>query len=264
MPGQAAAPSAPLDLEALKEGRTPRSYQLSPGKMEAFYGMMSRGDIPVLVQMDGDHIIIWGTDDEHAVYRKFVKIVDGDGQKRSMGAGNSSARTLTWADGEGLSKAATEAQRAAKPGAEKAAVEQYRSALQAAMRDRETTVRAAEKAREEAETIRARTAEQRDREAELARSRRDLDAAASTLRSRNEILQAESRTTEQRVRELERQIRQMEERAQRLEKQMDEQGRKPVKNKKSSAAEHSEGEDTTSSSDLEPTLAPPAPEAPGT
>ena len=28
---------APMDLEALKEGRTPREYQMSRGKLEAFF-----------------------------------------------------------------------------------------------------------------------------------------------------------------------------------------------------------------------------------
>ncbi len=72
---------AMVDLEALKEGRTPREYQLSAGKLEAFYSMMSRNDIPILVQMSDDHIVIWGTDDEHAVFGKFIKIVDGNARK---------------------------------------------------------------------------------------------------------------------------------------------------------------------------------------
>jgi len=72
VPAQPAMPAPPAltpqpgpatDLEALKIGRTPLEYHLSAGKLEAFYGMMSRGDVPILVQLNDDHIVIWGTDD---------------------------------------------------------------------------------------------------------------------------------------------------------------------------------------------------------
>jgi beta-lactamase regulating signal transducer with metallopeptidase domain len=252
--GQASAPAvAALDLESLKEGRSPRSYQLSPGKREAFYEMMSRNDVPILVQMEGDSIIIWGTDDEHSVFGRFVKIVDGRGQSRS-GVAVSGLRRAAQAEADRAVKAAAESQRAAASlNGDKAALEQYRSTLQAASRDRQTALRAAEKAQAEAEVARERVAEQREREAATVQQRRELEAAANAMRSRSEALQNESRTTEQRVRELEHQIRQMEERAQRLEKQMDEQGRKPAKNKKTSAGpEKPDNDDVTSSNEVGP------------
>jgi len=77
--GVAPAPAfgAGVDLEALKEGREPREYDLPEGKLHAFYGLMSRDDVPILVQLEDDHILIWGTESEHRVFADFVKIVGG-------------------------------------------------------------------------------------------------------------------------------------------------------------------------------------------
>jgi hypothetical protein len=191
------APPAMVDLEALKEGRTPREYQLSPGKLEAFYGMMSRNDIPIFVEMSDDHIVIWGTDDEHAVFGKFIKIVDGNAGK---------PRGTVAAGGTPFAKA--EAERASAAGNRAAAA-----------RDRE----AAQKAREEAQVARELAADQRNRNADLAEQQRALEQSARSLRSRSDALQSESRTTEQRVRDLERLVVQMEERAQRIEQQLNSQ-----------------------------------------
>jgi beta-lactamase regulating signal transducer with metallopeptidase domain len=254
-PGQAMAPAeGVVDLEALKEGRSPRSYQLSPGKREAFYELMSRNDIPILVQMDGDSIVIWGTDDEHAVFGKFVKIVEGKGQNR--GVTIIAPRRAGQVDAARAGRAVPEGERAAAAlNAEKAALDKYRAALQDASRDRDAAQRAAEKAQAGVDAARDRLAEQKEREAAISAQRRELEAAANSMRARSDTLQDQSRTTEQRVRDLERQIRQMEERAQRLEKQLDEQSRKPAKNKKSSAGPQKPDNDDEAS-DVEEAPAP--------
>ena len=178
--------------------------------------------------MDGDHITIWGTEDEHAVFGKFIKIVDGSARKTPRAAGTISSNrlgTLTQIEAERAAGS-----RAGSAAAEKAAVEEYRGTLRARERD------AAEKARDEASEARDRAMEMRERSSELAEQRKELEQAAKTLRSRSEALQSESRTTEQRVRDLERLVAQMEERAQRIEQQLNAQDSRPFKARKSNTS----------------------------
>ncbi len=69
-------PPAVVDLEALKVGRTARVYHLSEGKRDAFWELMSRNDVPVLVEARDDGIAVWARDDEHPVIEKFVRMID--------------------------------------------------------------------------------------------------------------------------------------------------------------------------------------------
>jgi beta-lactamase regulating signal transducer with metallopeptidase domain len=233
-PALAPQPAQPADLESLKVGRTPREYHLSPGKLEAFYGMMSRGDVPILVQLNDDHIIIWGTDDEHTVFTKFIKIVDSQGRKSSRGP-VTVITPLARVEGQRLGElAATQARRDAE-GQERTAVSQYLSSLNALRRDRDAAQTSIEKARAEAEVARTQAQELRSRNAQVYEDqRRAAEVAANAMRERSDTLQAASRDTEQRLKDLERQLRQMEERARRLEKQLEESSRKAPKARKTS------------------------------
>jgi len=66
----------PVDLEALKVGRTARLYHIEEGKREALWGLMSRDDVPVLVQLQGDGILIYATEEQHPVLEAFVKMIN--------------------------------------------------------------------------------------------------------------------------------------------------------------------------------------------
>jgi flagellar motility protein MotE (MotC chaperone) len=235
-PALAPQPAQPADLESLKAGRTPREYHLSPGKLEAFYGMMSRGDVPILVQLNDDHIIIWGTDDEHAVFTKFIKIVDAQGRKSPRGAVSITTTPLARVEGQRLGElAATQARRDAE-GQERAALSDYLTSINSLRRDREAAQASIEKARAEAEVARTQAQELRSRNAQVYdEQRRAAEVAANAMRERSETLQAASRDTEQRLKDLERQLRQMEERARRLEKQLEENSRKAPKARKTSS-----------------------------
>jgi len=89
-PGAFMAPSAPaapaqgVDLDSLKVGRTVRVYHLSDGKRDAFWQLMSRSDVPVLVEMRDDGIAVYARDNEHPAIEAFVRMIDpGTGAKRS-------------------------------------------------------------------------------------------------------------------------------------------------------------------------------------
>jgi beta-lactamase regulating signal transducer with metallopeptidase domain len=185
-PGVAVAAPMPApqvsSLEALKEGREPREYRLSQGKLQAFYGMMSRNDVPILVQMGDDHITIWGTDEEHAVFSQFVRIVEGGKARSSAG------------------------------------VNRFRvqSGLEAAQGQQEAAA-AARRAYEAATLGRAAGARERQF---LERSLQDTARAqAEAERAGAQATREQQRALEQHMRTLERQVREMEQRAQRLERE---------------------------------------------
>jgi len=245
-------PGPATDLEALKIGRTPREYHLSAGKLEAFYGMMSRGDVPILVQLNDDHIVIWGTDDEHAVFGKFIKIVDSEGRKSSRKAVTVEGAPFAMLDKQRLEEVAAVQARRDADGQQRAALSEYRSSLGALMRDREAAQASVERARADAEVARAQAEELRSRNTTIYQNQRQAaEVAANAMRERSETLQSASRETEQRLRQLEQQLRQMEERAKRLERQFEESTRKAPKAKRTSTRSSSPIAETTTPEDID-------------
>ncbi len=208
-----------VDLEALKVGRTPRSYTLAPGKLQAFYEFMSRNDIPVLVNLEDDHIVIWAKDDQHPVLESFVKMVDPSAsgadvqnQRRSM-RGTPRQREVT-ATGRAMS---AEAQARAR--------EEYHRALEQVSANRDKiqaeadAVRAkAEEARERAEQVRELSDELRERAQEIKEEqvRAALEQAHSRLQNRSDVLEQESRTMDGRLEDLEKRLEDIERRAEEL------------------------------------------------
>jgi|GEM_PF-1880133 len=205
---KAPQPAVTTDLEALKVGREPREYRLSQGKLEAFYGMMSRNDVPILVQMQGDTIVIWGNDDEHAVFAKFVKIVDGSGSRAQAPA----RVRVNKADAELRARTLNKAQAKEVEAAEEAAQE-YRALVNEQTRDRAALERAAAQA--------AGRAARADAEAQRAGAQAAREAAEVARAEARKGVEAGQQARELRVqlRELERSMKELEERAQRLEGQ---------------------------------------------
>ncbi len=234
------------DLEQLKVGRTAREYVLAPQKLQCFYSLMSRNDVPILVELKSDRnntIIIWGNDDEHVVFGKFIKIIGrGDrGQGSSGGgrggAGGGGARSVPRVEGvewggdansiskDGPSSAAIAGNLAHSRAGRAEEMQQYRSALDELTRNRDQYQAGLEKARQEVETARERVEqlgdvaqELRGKAAEMAMSdeRKALEQVATRLHGRAELLNGETRTTEDRLARLERQIEAIERRAERL------------------------------------------------
>lgn len=236
------APGAPLqtfglttagvDLEALKEGRTAREYPMSEGKLQCFWNMMRRDDVPILVELGDEHITIWGTDAEHEVFAKFVQIVDGKSALNPVVASAVEGEHLAKLRAEELVALAGQSQVAAIE-AQRAAEVDRATAVRGLALDRAVRSRAeAAKAREEAALARG-AAELSERAKVNQDQRREMERAAEELRTHARSLESASRSTEQRVRELERQIRVMEERARKLERQLDDAQDRPTKSRNS-------------------------------
>ncbi|HYE62359.1 MAG TPA: M56 family metallopeptidase [Phycisphaerales bacterium] len=182
-----AAPRAEVsvDLDALKEAREPREYRLSQGKLQAFYGMMSRSDVPILVEMKGDRMVIWGNDDEHAVFGRFVRIVDGDGQQSRVAA---PARVAGQNKVLAERLAQVEGQRAREAGT-RAAQEALKARGQALTRDLEAEREARTRMMVELEADRARVDAAREGNQELRERIQALQAQIRELEKRAEKLE---------------------------------------------------------------------------
>lgn len=194
-----------INIENLKDGRSPRDYSMSPGKLEAFAGFMSRNDVPVLIEMHRNHIVIWANDDEHAVFERFVSIVGAAGDE-SVSIGTPS------------------------PLARAGRADHARQALEDLVRAREQMQVDADRTRDEADAVRDRSEELRDladtireRAQDLKQSdaRRELDKAMNALETQSDALEEATSSMEERVSELERQIELMEEQIEQLEAQIE-------------------------------------------
>lgn len=208
------------DFEKLKEGREPKAYHLPAGKLQCFYSLMSRQDVPILVEMNGDSITIWGNEAEHKVFKGFVEII-GKGGDAHPGAATVEGRFFPEARaGQAAERARVDAKRAA---------EQYRSSLKTFEKMRGQIERDADKAREDADRERERAEEMRDTVEELkARSksmsknedRRAIDTAIQSLTTHSTTLQSQSKLTEDRLAALEKQLEELERQAERIEEKL--------------------------------------------
>lgn len=215
--GSAPAPSQPVDLEGLKEGRELREYSLPDGKLDAFFEFMSRSDVPILVERHEDGIGIWANDREHEIFEAFFKMVNPKGHSAGPGA-----------EYEALARAQViEAERAGVQN--RANRERFRAALDAMTRDREAMELHAEQAREQAEQTRDRAEQLRELVEQLheragdmgGEDRAALERAVEGLRSRSEALNSESSTLDQRVADLERQMENLERQLEKLDEQLE-------------------------------------------
>ena len=232
VPGQPSM-AAPVDLESLKVGRTPRSYRLSDGKRDAFWSLMSRSDVPVLVEMQNDGVIVWASDDEHPVLEKFVKMIDpeskGARKMRMMAPAGVGLGGATPAVGalSMTSPSAMSPMRAMDPlgGLKAVPLKQYQESLRALELNRAKMEADAARAGEEAGRVR----EQYEKLAELTTELRQsakamsekeaksaLEQTAAEMKVRSESLRQRSRSMDDRERMLQRQLEELERRTEEL------------------------------------------------
>jgi beta-lactamase regulating signal transducer with metallopeptidase domain len=208
-----------------KTGRVARVYVLPEGKSEAFYELMSRSDVPILVQQKGNNsIVVYATEGQHPTIAGFIKIISpgtsSDPIRGSSGSGQSAGRKQSAANARADSIRAFQEQ-----------ARGYQQALRELNTSRANIERNASRARGEAERVRAQqeqleaAAEQMAEQAEQmeeGKARQKLEQAAEKLRQRAEAAEGKSRGTDEQVENIEQQIEELENQAEELEQRAEE------------------------------------------
>lgn len=199
------APS-PLTLSLRAEGQVAQSYSLPEGKLEALTGLMSRDDVPVLIEPHPDHIVVHATPRQHEVFSAFVRLIHPE-------TGQSLGTTLNLAvpSVRLTDEARRHAELAAKAGQLEAlrghmkGLEGQRSSLETRAREMEER---AEEARRRADEIRERAdqlrREQDDRRSEGGDSNNADPLGARALLAAANRLEAQARTAETAADQMER------------------------------------------------------------
>ncbi|MBX3381643.1 MAG: hypothetical protein KF805_16225 [Phycisphaeraceae bacterium] len=202
----------------LRKGRVARVYALPPGKSEALWELLSRGDVPILVQQKGRSIVVYATEAQHPIIAGFIKIINPDGAG-SQGSGRSS----TGSAGRGESALRMSPNQG---DAFRSQMRAYEQALRELNTSRETIERNADRMREEADRVRTQHEHlhemtehlhQQAQELEAGDSRQAVERAADELRQRAEEMEQRARSTDSQVEQIERQIEEIERRAEELE-----------------------------------------------
>jgi len=203
-------------------GRVARVYVLPEGKSEAFYELMSRSDVPILVQSKGNNaIVIYATEGQHPTIEGFIKIISpGTSSDSVRGSGRSAGHNQNAANARADSIRAYQEQ-----------ARGYQQALRELNTSRANIERNAERARGEAERVRAQreqleaAAEQmaaQAEEMEEGKTRQKLEQAAEKLRQRAEAAENRGQRTEEQVEQIEQQIEELEDQAEELEQRAEE------------------------------------------
>lgn len=227
--GQCGASRSKMVMSAddLKAGRVARVYVLPEGKSEAFYELMSRSDVPILVQQKGrNSIVVFATEGQHPTIEGFIKIISPDAKASgARGEGQSAGRSSV-NRGADSARAYQEQARAYQE-----QMRGYQQAVRELANSRAQIERNASRVRAEADRVRAQqeqleaAAEQMSEQAERAEegaSRQKLEAAAKKLRQRAEAAERKSEITDNQVEELEQKIEELENRAEEIEERMSE------------------------------------------
>ncbi len=209
---------ARTNLDDLKAGRSPREYDLPAGRRQSFYSLMSRSDVPILVEMAGDEIVLWGTDAEHEVFGRFVGIIAKGGQHE---------RTRSNRADTGQREMERELARA-----QASAARAYRSSLEQLRTHREQLQRQLESARKQGDRTRQQSEKQMrelERLMELRRSAADqndgpspadrerFERAAREFQAHAQALDGASGAMNANIDHLEQMVRELDERAQAME-----------------------------------------------
>jgi hypothetical protein len=152
----AGAPSPFAATMSATQGETvARSYALPKGKLEALVSLMSRQDVPILIQGQDDCIIVHATPGQHEIFAAFVAMINpgsgGSGPSRSIpaaGLTSLSAQQVHELQAHALSLAQQSHGLAASAHEYRAQAEALRAD---ANRQREAAKEAATQAREDAE-----------------------------------------------------------------------------------------------------------------
>jgi beta-lactamase regulating signal transducer with metallopeptidase domain len=126
-----------------------RAYALPAGKLEALADLMSRQDVPILIERQDGQIVVHGTPDQQRTFAAFIRLINPDG-----GTPTSVYTVPQPTVAQGTQPAS------------RAQTEQLRSALAAAARAQKDSARQAEQIRKQAEKLREAVERARDKAAE--------------------------------------------------------------------------------------------------
>jgi len=216
-----------MSSDDLKAGRVARVYVLPEGKSEAFYELMSRSDVPILVQQKGNSIVVFATEGQHPTIEGFIKIISPGNVDPvgARGAGQSAARGRSSFNADSM-RAFQEQARAFQEQARG-----YQQQLRELNSNRASIERNATRARAEADSMRAQqeqleaAAEQMAEQAEQmeeGKARQKLEAAAEKLRQRAEAAERKVDSSEEQADGIENQIEELENRAEEIEQRAEE------------------------------------------
>ncbi|MBL8885750.1 MAG: hypothetical protein JNK16_03745 [Phycisphaerales bacterium] len=216
-----------MSSDDLKAGRVARVYVLPEGKSEAFYELMSRSDVPILVQQKGNSIVVFATEGQHPTIEGFIKIISPGNVDPvgARGAGQSAARGRSSFNADSM-RAFQEQARAFQEQARG-----YQQQLRELNSNRASIERNATRARAEADRMRAQqeqleaAAEQMAEQAEQmeeGKARQKLEAAAEKLRQRAEAAERKTDSSEEQADGIENQIEELENRAEEIEQRAEE------------------------------------------
>lgn len=239
VPPQPSMPGRPgpdtFDMDTDERGPAmAREYKLPAKKMDAFYALMARDDVPIRVSRSGeDSITIHATPRQHRIVSAFLRIITQGGQERRgpRGPGAGSGEAMRRID-DRVRAALERAMHARDMG-----VDQADHALKAAQQELERMLSegggrlenvhgAMRRLREREHSLRM-TATQRMQQCEAFRSswEQKMEQARQLAEEADEVAQRANdkdgdfrRELEQSVRELERQVRELERQAREMEK----------------------------------------------
>lgn len=210
-----------------KTGRVARVYVLPEGKSEAFYELMSRSDVPILVQQKGKNsIVVFATEGQHPTIEGFIKIISPDAKSSgARGEGQSAGRSSV-NRGADSARAYQEQARAYQE-----QMRGYQQAVRELANSRAQIERNAGRVRAEADRIRVQQEQleaaadqmsERAEQMEEGAARQKVEAAAQKLRQKAEAAQNRSDSTDNQIEELEQKMEELENRAEEMEERMSE------------------------------------------
>ncbi|MGH7242572.1 MAG: M56 family metallopeptidase [Phycisphaerales bacterium] len=212
----------------LKQGRIARVYVLPEGKAEAFYELMSRSDVPILVQQNGNSIKVYATEGQHPTIAGFIKIISPDA------AGSAGERGSSSGSGQSSGRSSARNQSSMNADSIRAYQEQaraYQQAIRELNTSRANVERNASRARAEAERVRGQqeqleaAAEQMSAQAEQmaeGAAKQKMEAAAEKLRQRAEAAEHKIQKSDEQVETIEQQVEELENRTEEIENRAEE------------------------------------------
>lgn len=215
----ASAGGQPLAVAGQMSGEVQtQRYVLPEGKLEALVELMSREDVPVFIENQGDAILVYGNAQQQAAFAAFVHLIHPDAAGGNAG-GMRYGQPLNPLGGLHTTSPARRGGRGAMGAADERAVSQLRAQLESSMRQRQDLELDANRIREKADETRSRADELREAFESLSEQRENMSRLGdeTTSRALNEAM----RSLEARAQAIEREAANMERQADSHERSMD-------------------------------------------
>lgn len=200
------------------EDTVARSYTLPEGKLEALTELMSRQDVPVLINPQPDHIVVHATSSQHEIFAAFIKLIHPEAQ-------SSDPLTSRYHDAARALERSVQGYQAAGLAAQLGRLESLRAQLNGLAGQQASLEAQANEMENRAEEMRERADEMRDRAESLREKieeRSDSGQAgtaefASALLTEAVQMESQADATDQQADELEAQADALEQQADALE-----------------------------------------------